>query len=63
MVTAALLGCRIGALAQTDPPPSWNDGTVKQAIPDFVNRTTRESGRDYVKPAERIAVFNNDGTL
>ena len=49
--------------AQTDPLPSWSDGAAKQAILDFVARITREGGRDYVKPAERIAVFDNDGTL
>jgi hypothetical protein len=49
--------------AQTDALPSWNDGAVKSAIVDFVARVTREGGPDYVKPAERIAVFDNDGTL
>ncbi|MDR0181823.1 HAD family hydrolase [Lysobacter arvi] len=45
------------------PLPSWNDGAAKSAILDFVARTTREGGPDYVPPAERIAVFDNDGTL
>jgi phosphoglycolate phosphatase-like HAD superfamily hydrolase len=51
------------ALAQTDPLPSWNDGPAKQSILDFVAKTTREGSADFVKPAERIAVFDNDGTL
>ncbi len=51
------------APAQTDPLPSWNDGASKTAITDFVGRVTREGGPDFVKPAERIAVFDNDGTL
>ena len=51
------------ALAQTDPLPSWNDGAAKQAILGFVARVTREDGPDFVPSAERIAVFDNDGTL
>ena len=42
---------------------SWNDGAAKMAIVDFVGRVTRTDSTDYVKPAERIAVFDNDGTL
>lgn len=42
---------------------SWNDTRVKQALIDFVERVTKEDGRDYIPPAERIAVFDNDGTL
>ncbi len=49
--------------AQTDALPSWNEGAAKTAITGFVSRTTQEGGADYVKPAERIAVFDNDGTL
>lgn len=41
----------------------WNDGAAKSAILDFVARITREGGPDYVRPAERIATFDNDGTL
>jgi phosphoserine phosphatase len=43
--------------------PAWNDGPVKQAIVEFVHAVTDPSGKDYVEPAERIAVFDNDGTL
>jgi phosphoserine phosphatase len=42
---------------------SWNDGAAKSAIIDFVTRVTDESGPDFVVPAERIATFDNDGTL
>jgi phosphoglycolate phosphatase-like HAD superfamily hydrolase len=46
-----------------EPLPSWNDGAPKQTLVEFVARVTRESSPDYAKPAERIAVFDNDGTL
>ena len=49
--------------AQTDPLPTWNDGPAKRSIVDFVTRTTATGGLDFVAPAERIAVFDNDGTL
>jgi phosphoglycolate phosphatase-like HAD superfamily hydrolase len=53
-----------GAVAQgADPLPSWNDGPTKQSIVGFVTRVTQEGGPDYVKPDQRIAVFDNDGTL
>jgi phosphoglycolate phosphatase-like HAD superfamily hydrolase len=42
---------------------SWREGAAKRAIVDFVGRVTDEAGRDYVPAAERIAVFDNDGTL
>lgn len=45
-----------------DPLPSWNEGATKQAILGFVEKVTSE-GADFVPPAERIAVFDNDGTL
>lgn len=47
----------------TDTLLSWNDGTTKSAIVDFVARVTKQGGADYVPPAERIATFDNDGTL
>jgi phosphoserine phosphatase len=46
-----------------DPLPSWNDGTVKQSILAFVAATTKAGAPGFVPPAERIAVFDNDGTL
>ena len=52
------------ALAQgNDPLPSWNDGATKQSITNFVARVTTQGGPDFVPPAERIATFDNDGTL
>jgi phosphoserine phosphatase len=42
---------------------SWNDSSTKSAITDFVGRVTEERGPDYVEPAARVAVFDNDGTL
>src|SRR5271155_806727 len=46
-----------------DPLPSWNDGPTKQAIVDFVHATTDQSNAGFVPPAERIATFDQDGTL
>lgn len=52
------------ALSQeSDPLPSWNDGPSKQAILDFVTKVTEPESGDYVLPADRIATFDNDGTL
>ncbi len=52
-----------GAQAQTDPLPSWNDGPAKQAIVAFVQATTDQSGSKFVPAADRIATFDQDGTL
>jgi hypothetical protein len=57
------LGNSVQASAQSDPLPSWNDTPTKQAIVDFVGRVTKAGGPDFVTPAERIATFDNDGTL
>jgi phosphoglycolate phosphatase-like HAD superfamily hydrolase len=46
-----------------DPLPSWNEGAAKSAIISFVERVTSEGSPDFVPVAERIAVFDNDGTL
>jgi hypothetical protein len=61
-VTASF-GLSSHASAQNDPLPSWNDTSAKQAIVDFVGRVTKAGGPDFVAPAERIATFDNDGTL
>ena len=53
----------IAVQAQSDPLPSWNDGANKRAIVEFVARVTKEGGSDFVPVAERIATFDNDGTL
>jgi phosphoglycolate phosphatase-like HAD superfamily hydrolase len=62
-VLAASLTLAAQALAQTDPLPSWNDGAAKKAIVDFVQATTTQGGPSFVPPAERIATFDQDGTL
>src|SRR5690606_32230913 len=51
------------AAKQADPLPSWNDTASKKAIIGFVDRVTKEGSPDFVPPPERIAVFDNDGTL
>ncbi|KFC75508.1 Nonspecific acid phosphatase [Bosea sp. LC85] len=51
------------ASAQTDALPSWNEGPTKASITDFVTRVTTQGGPDFVAPADRTAVFDNDGTL
>ena len=51
------------AYAQSDPLRSWNDGATKKAILDFVADVTDEASQDFVRPEERIATFDNDGTL
>ena len=45
------------------PLPSWNEGSTKKSILDFVRGVTTAGGPHFVKPEERIAVFDNDGTL
>ncbi|GAF77443.1 unnamed protein product [marine sediment metagenome] len=57
----ALFLCSVSYAA--DPLPSWNDGTAKEAILYFVNAVTDKNSKDFVEPAERIAVFDHDGTL
>lgn len=61
---AVLLLLALPLLARaTEPLPSWQDGPAKKSIIEFVEAVTTEGSKDYVKPAERIAVFDNDGTL
>ena len=48
---------------EADPLPSWQDGPTKTSIVQFVKRVTDDNGPDYVPPNERIATFDNDGTL
>jgi phosphoglycolate phosphatase-like HAD superfamily hydrolase len=62
---AVLIGVALlSAVAHAqDPLPSWNDGEAKQAIVAFVATVTKEGSPDFVPPAERIATFDNDGTL
>src|SRR5215471_11487497 len=49
--------------AADDPLPSWNDGPVKQAILQFVQLTTDRSSPKFVAPEDRVATFDQDGTL
>ncbi|HEY5309645.1 MAG TPA: HAD family hydrolase, partial [Casimicrobiaceae bacterium] len=58
-----LLASGAHAQAQTDPRPSWNDGAAKKAIVEFVQATTAQGSPTFVPPAERIATFDQDGTL
>ena len=51
------------AVAQTHDLHSWNEGTAKKQIVEFVRAVTEKGGKDYVARADRIAVFDNDGTL
>ena len=69
-LTALLLAAASGLAAPGDPvskatPPlaSWHDTAAKQAVVDFVTRVSDEESPDFVPPPERIAVFDNDGTL
>jgi phosphoglycolate phosphatase-like HAD superfamily hydrolase len=63
LALAAILSVATQAAAETDPLPSWNDGAAKQAILAFVKETTEEASPKFVPPAERIATFDQDGTL
>jgi phosphoglycolate phosphatase-like HAD superfamily hydrolase len=62
-VVALAFSWSIRSLAQADPLPSWNDGAAKRAIVKFVADTTAAGAPGFVPPAERIATFDNDGTL
>src|SRR5262245_53746538 len=63
VIAVASLGFVSQALAQADPLASWNDGAAKQAIVKFVEATTTQGSPKFVPPAERIATFDQDGTL
>jgi len=64
IVLAVLTGLLAASTAiAADPLPSWNDGPAKTAVVQFVIRVAQEGSPDFVPPAERIAVFDNDGTL
>jgi phosphoglycolate phosphatase-like HAD superfamily hydrolase len=66
-IIAAALSCALAATTTAaqpaDPLPSWNDGKTKQSILTFVSKVTREGSPEFVPAAERIATFDNDGTL
>jgi len=65
--TVAVVSVAQNADAQAQTPgnalPSWNDGPAKQAILDFVRDTTDPSSKNFVPPADRVATFDQDGTL
>ena len=68
LVARITLGVFFGVLIhcsqlKADPLPSWSDGSTKSAIIDFVDRVTSEDSPDFVPLEERIATFDNDGTL
>src|SRR6516165_4750862 len=64
LLVSSLLFFTSPALAQpNDPLPSWNDGAAKKAILDFVRVTTGKDNAKYVPPEQRIATFDQDGTL
>jgi len=63
VVVTAVMAAVSPAMAQTDPLPSWNDGKAKQSIIEFVAKVTKPGSPDFVPVPERIAVFDNDGTL
>ena len=63
VATAVTLSVGLPSFAQSDPLPSWNDGAAKRRILDFVVRTTTPQSPDFVPVPERIATFDNDGTL
>jgi phosphoserine phosphatase len=63
LALAASFALATTALAQSDPLPSWNDGKTRQSIIEFVGKVTTTGSPDFVPPAERIATFDNDGTL
>ncbi len=62
LVCALALAATV-ARATADPLASWNDGATKKSITDFVAKVTKEGSADFAPPNERIATFDNDGTL
>jgi len=62
-LTIILSSCSEDNVNQSDPLPSWNSGNTKQSIMDFVNNVTKDGSPNFVKPEDRIATFDNDGTL
>ncbi|HSI14550.1 MAG TPA: HAD family hydrolase [Chthoniobacter sp.] len=62
LALVSIVGFALSALAQ-DPLPSWNDTGSKKAIVDFVEKVTKQGSPEFVPVPERIATFDNDGTL
>ena len=63
LTLALALFCSPASAQQVDPLPSWNDGAAKQAILELVRATTAAGGTDFVERGQRIATFDQDGTL
>lgn len=63
ILLVVLTGCSCTGGIKKDPLPSWHEGATKTSIIDFVQTVTDKSSPDYVLPTERIATFDNDGTL
>jgi hypothetical protein len=63
LLSLLILGLPASPPALADPLPSWNDTAPRQAIISFVEKTTKEGSPDFVPAPERVAVFDNDGTL
>jgi hypothetical protein len=63
LVTSLMLVFLHVTVAADEPLPSWHDGAAKRAIVDFVQRVTTPGGPDFMPVPERIATFDNDGTL
>jgi len=63
LVTVFAAGCLASAQDARDPLPSWNDTASRRAIVDFVTTVTRAGSPDFVPVSDRIATFDNDGTL
>jgi len=61
--TISLLLVSVSAAYAADPLPSWRHGPAKQSIISFINKTTQTGSPDFVPIEQRIAVFDNDGTL
>jgi phosphoglycolate phosphatase-like HAD superfamily hydrolase len=63
VLTVLVLACVTAVARAQDPLPSWNDGPAKKSIVDFVASVTTMDSNDFVRPEQRIAVFDNDGCL
>ena len=63
IVFGAVLSCAVSCLRAESPLAAWRDGDAAKAVVQFVEKVTREGSADFVPVADRIAVFDNDGTL
>jgi phosphoglycolate phosphatase-like HAD superfamily hydrolase len=63
LIFATVLSADLAAAQSADPLPSWNETAAKKAIVAFVERVTKDGSPNFVSPGERIATFDNDGTL